>query len=181
MRSLSFHGVPANDPTPQPPQPSWIYRRLALPVLSLLRLGTSPERLAWSLAVGVAVGINPVLGSTTIACFIVAFALRLNLAASQVTNHLVYPLQLLLFLPFLKLGTRIFGTSSIPISPAELFHLARTRPIALSRILWSWEGHALVVWLAVAAIAAPLIAAMLIPILRRLQARMVASSCITAS
>lgn len=165
--------MPANDLTPQLLQPTphhgWIYSKLVQPVLSLLRLGTSPERLAWSLAVGVAVGINPVLGSTTVACLIVAFLLRLNLAASQITNHLVYPLQLLLFLPFLRIGTRLFGTSSIPLATSDLFHMARTHPIKLSRLLWAWEGHALLVWLAVALVAAPLMATALTPLLRRLQ------------
>ncbi|GAC1358747.1 MAG: hypothetical protein NVSMB3_05880 [Acidobacteriaceae bacterium] len=163
--------MPDIELTPEPQKATWIYRRVVLPTLSLLRLGNSPERLAWSLAVGVAVGINPVLGSTTVACLVVAFLLRLNLAASQITNHLVYPLQLLLFLPFLRLGTRLFGSSSLPLLPAELFRLARTQPFALSRLLWAWEGRALLVWLVVACIGAPLMAASLIPILRRVQAR----------
>ncbi len=111
------------------------------------------------------------LGSTTVACLVVAFLRRLNLAASQITNHLVYPLQLLLFLPFLKLGTRLFGTSSIPLATSDLFRMARSHPIKLSRLLWAWEGHALLIWFAVAMVAAPLIAAALTPLLRRLQSR----------
>ena len=33
---------------------NWIYRRIALPILALLRMGASPERLAWSIAAGLA-------------------------------------------------------------------------------------------------------------------------------
>ena len=85
-RSLSCQGVPAQQTTSDPPRHNWIYRRVALPILALLRLGASPERLAWSLAIGLVVGINPILGSTTFLCLLLAFLLRLNIAASQLTQ-----------------------------------------------------------------------------------------------
>ncbi len=129
---------------------SWIYRKVVDPVLTLIRLGASPERLAWSLALGVVIGINPVIGSTTVACLVIAFALRLNLVASQLTNHLVYPLQLVLFLPLLRLGTRLFRSQPMPISPSQLLHTARTNPLELTRQLWLWESHALLAWLLLA-------------------------------
>ncbi len=39
--------------------------RVVRPMLRLLRGGVSPKRLAWSIAVGVVIGINPVIGLTT--------------------------------------------------------------------------------------------------------------------
>src|SRR5580698_196473 len=96
------------DPATHPPpvHHSWIYRRIALPILALLRMGASPEKLAWSLSVGFIIGINPILGSTTVLCLLVAFIFRLNVAASQIGNHLTYPLQVLLLIPFIRLGSR---------------------------------------------------------------------------
>ena len=35
-------------------------------MMGLLRLGADPDTLAWSLALGVVVGVNPLLGSTTL-------------------------------------------------------------------------------------------------------------------
>lgn len=161
--------MPDADPKSDVPEHTWLYRRVALPILALLRVGASPERLAWSLALGIVVGINPVLGSTTLLCLLLAFLFRLNLAASQITNHLVYPLQLVLLLPFLRLGTRVFGTARTPLSPAQLLEQARTHPIALSSQLWSWEAHALIVWLVLATLATPTLALFLTPMLRRVQ------------
>jgi hypothetical protein len=46
----------------------------------------------------------PVLGSTTILCAAAAFVLRLSLLAIQAVNFLIYPLQLIVFLPFLQGG-----------------------------------------------------------------------------
>ncbi len=161
----------------QPTKHGWMYRVAIVPVLGLLRLGMSPERLAWSLAVGLVIGINPVLGSTTVVCLAVASLLRLNLLASQLTNHLVYPLQLLLFLPFLRLGTRLFRAAPMPMTRAEILHLARSHPLELSRRLWLWESHALVAWLLLALAAAPIFALLLTPLLRRLKIRIDRSQC----
>jgi uncharacterized protein (DUF2062 family) len=134
-------------------------------------MGASPQKLAWSISVGLLIGLNPVLGTTTILCLATAFVFRLNIAASQLGNHVVYPLQLLLVIPFIRAGSRLFHTEPMPLSANQLLHAARTNPIALSRQLWSWEWHASIVWAVLAAIAIPLIALALTPVLRNLLER----------
>jgi hypothetical protein len=156
----------------QPGNQSLLYRRIVLPVLSLLRRGASPRRLAWSIAVGLLIGINPVLGTTTALCFVVAMALRLNIAASQLANHVIYPLQLLLLVPFLQLGSYIFHTEPLPFSTHALLEDARRDPLELIRRIWRWEWHALLVWAAIAAVLVPLIALAITPALRRLSIRL---------
>jgi uncharacterized protein (DUF2062 family) len=153
------------------PRHGWVYRRVVLPVLALLRMGASPRRLAWSIAIGIVVGINPLLGSTTLLCIGVAFVLRLNVPASQLANHAMYPLQLLLLLPFLHLGTRVFGTDPLPFTPKVLYADARSHPLELIRRLWMWEWHALVVWALIAVVAIPAIVLLLTPVLTRLMIR----------
>ena len=160
--------MPSNQP---PPRHGWAYRRIALPVFALLRRGATPQKLAWSLAAGVFIGINPVLGSTTLLCLALAFIFRLNIAASQLTNHLAYPFQLLLVIPFIRFGCRLFHTAPMPLSAAQLVHAARTTPIALVRQLWLWESHALVLWAILAIILTPALALALTPILSRLLIR----------
>jgi uncharacterized protein (DUF2062 family) len=150
---------------------NWIYRRVALPILALLRMGASPEKLAWSIAAGLLIGINPILGSTTILCLALAFIFRLKVAASQIGNHIVYPLELILIIPFIHLASRVFQTAPMPLSASELLRAAREHPLALSRQLWLWEWHAFLLWTILAAIAVPLIALALTPILRKLLAR----------
>jgi len=152
--------------------PSFFQRRIVTPLLDLLRVGCSPRKLAWSLAAGLVIGINPLLGSTTLAALILAYLLRLNLVASQIANHIVYPLQLLLFLFFIKIGDRLFHTGRLPLEGHALFHAARVHPWTTTRILWTWEWHALIVWAVVAAIACPILAAILTPILTRLHKRL---------
>jgi uncharacterized protein (DUF2062 family) len=150
----------------------WLYRRVAMPVVDLLRMGASPERLAWSIAVGLLIGINPLLGSTTILCLAAALFFRLNVAASQLGNHIVYPLELLLFVPFLHLGSRVFHTPPLPLSRSAIVEALHQHPAELVRRLWLWEWHALILWAVLFAVMVPVIAIALTPLLRRLTERL---------
>jgi uncharacterized protein (DUF2062 family) len=143
-----------------------------LPLLALLRRGASPKRLAWSVSVGLLIGINPVLGTTTVLCFAVAMLLRLNIAASQLANHVVYPLQLLLVVPFLQLGSYVFHTEPLPFSAKVLLTAIRRDPMEFGRKIWRWEWHAFLTWTAIAIVLVPLIALALTPLFRKLSVRL---------
>lgn len=151
-----------------PPPPGFFQRRVIAPLLNLLRVGAAPRTLAWSLAVGFAVGINPLLGSTTLLCLIAAFLLRLNLIASQIANHLAYPLQLALFFVFIRVGTLLFHTGNLPLDRESLLAGVRHHPWDTTRLLWTWEWHALIIWLLASAVVTPLLALALTPPLNRL-------------
>ena len=153
---------------PLPQASGFFQTRVVTPLLDLLRMGASPRRLAWSLAVGAVIGINPIVGSTTLLSLGVAFLARLNLIASQIANHLCFPIQLALVLVYLRAGEILFRTGPPPIAANELIHLMRIHPWATTQILWTWEWHAIVVWLLAGTIVTPLLAAALHPILRRL-------------
>lgn len=144
-----------------------IQRKVVRPILSLLQHGASPERLAWSLAIGFAVGINPLLGSTTALALALAGIFRLNVVASQISNHAVYPLELLLFPLWIKIGSVLFGTPGIPLRKAELMEAVRHHPWATTKALWTWEWHALMVWAVAMVLVVPLLARALTPPLRR--------------
>jgi hypothetical protein len=131
--------------------------RILRPLLRQLRGGVTPRRLAWSLALGVVIGINPSVGLTTLAVLLLAWTFGLNQVASQIGAHAVTPLHLLLFLPFIELGVHLFHTRRLPLSRQQIEHLSH-HPMRLFRDIWQWEWHALVVWGLVAAIAMPLLA-----------------------
>jgi uncharacterized protein (DUF2062 family) len=154
-----------------PTHHNWIYRRAVLPILALLRMGTTPRTLAWSIAAGLLIGINPVLGTTTVLCLAVAFVFRLNVVASQIANHAMFPLELALVVPFIRFGSRVFHTAAMPLSPRLFLHAARIAPLALTRQIWLWEWHALLLWAGLSVVAAPLIALALTPVFRLLLAR----------
>ena len=110
-----------------PPGPAvgWLRRRLLDPMAALLRQGLSPRGLAWSLAVGLALGVNPVMGTSTLLCALAGVAFRLNQPALQLANYLAYPLQLLLLIPFIRVGERLTGQAPLPLSVSVLVHGAK--------------------------------------------------------
>ncbi|MGI4854218.1 MAG: DUF2062 domain-containing protein [Janthinobacterium lividum] len=127
------------------------------PLLRLLRGGVTPKRLAWSLALGMAIGINPTVGITTIAVVVLAWVFGLNQVASQIGTHIVAPLHLLLLLPFIQAGVFLFRTHRLPLTRKQLEHLSH-HPWRMLHELWLWEWHALIIWAAVAAVLTPLLA-----------------------
>jgi uncharacterized protein (DUF2062 family) len=131
--------------------------RILGPLLCQLRGGVTPRRLAWSLALGVVVGINPTVGLTTLAVVVLAWVFGLNHIASQIGSYAVAPLHLLMFLPFIEVGVYLFHTRRLPLNRKQLEHLSH-HPWLLFHEIWRWEWHALVVWGLVAAIAMPLLA-----------------------
>ncbi len=159
----------------------FLYRSIVLPVLALLRMGASPQKLAWSISLGLVVGVNPLLGSTTLLCLGLALLFRLNLPASQLANHLMYPVEIVLLFPFLKFGAFVFQTGPIPLAPSVLFAEVRSHPLALVKSVWLWEWHALATWAIAAAVLLPLIAALLTPVLRRMLVRAEAHHAALAS
>ena len=91
---------------------TYFNRKIAEPVLSYLQQGMSPSKLAMTVAFGFIWGIFPVIGTNTLICIATAFVFKLNQAAIQIVNYAVYPLQLVLMLPLIKLGFWITGSDS---------------------------------------------------------------------
>ena len=147
------------------------YRRIARPVVELLRQGVTPEKLALSLALGVALGVFPVLGTTTALCALAALILRLNLPAIQTVNYFVYPLQIALLIPFFRLGERLFRAPHLPLSAAQISGMIHASFWSATRFLWTTAWHGAVAWCLIAPALTALLYVILVPILRRAAAR----------
>ena len=85
----------------------FLQRRLIAPLLALMRQGVTPRTLALSLALGIMLGLIPVLGVSSALCALAALTWQLNMPAIQLVNYLLTPLQLLLIIPFLRFGPRL--------------------------------------------------------------------------
>jgi len=147
----------------------FFYGRLILPILNLLRQGITPEKIALSIAFGVALGVFPVIGATTLLCALAAIAFRLNLPAIQLVNYFVYPLQIALLLPFIRFGEVLFRVRHpLPFSITQILEMITTSiPNAVST-LWTATMHAIVAWILVGPLAVLLFYGALAPALRRM-------------
>jgi uncharacterized protein (DUF2062 family) len=97
-----------------------IQKKIILPLVSLLKQGVEPSKLSLALTSGALIGVFPVLGIATVTCTGVAALYRLNLPAIQLANYLVFPMQIILFFPFLYLGEALTGNSLDEISQEKL-------------------------------------------------------------
>lgn len=166
---------PQAAPAALPPR-SWLRRRVLDPLLDLLKAGLSPSKLALTVALGVAFGLVPTFGITTVVSAAVGLRLRLNVAAMQLAAHLMSVFQLALLVPFLRGGATIMGQGH------QVAHLTidslrqlidRDGWGAAGRLLWRAELGALLLW---ALAAAPLVAVLyfvLRAVFRRVLARQV--------
>lgn len=139
---------------PEAPPRTWIQRRLVDPFMSLLKAGLAPGSLALTAGLGVAFGLAPIFGFTTLISTAVALRLKLNVAAMQLVCHVLSPVQILLLLPFLRWGATLLGHGY------EIAHLSLAQLKTMVKVdgwghvlhlLWRAELGALLIW-AVAAV-----------------------------
>jgi len=101
-------------------EPGPLLRKISDPIRQQLTQGLTPEKVALTVAVGLTIAVNPIVGTTTILCFAAAVALQLNQPIIQAINFSTYALQLLLIFPFIRLGEAIFRA---PREERSLDHL----------------------------------------------------------
>jgi len=134
-----------------------------------LKQGMSPRRLALTIALGCAIGCIPVVGIPTLLCAGLALGLRLNLPAIQAANYAVMPLQLILIVPFVRLGgwltTSPANQRGLPAG--ELLH---TSPLHLIAQMGSLAEQALLAWVVIAVPAVLILTFALTKLLRRIPA-----------
>lgn len=83
--------------------------RVKYKINQLLRQGMGPRQLAWSLAGAFLLGIFPIVGTCNLLVAVVALRFKLNLALMVAVSYVVYPVQMLLFVPFVHLGEYVFN------------------------------------------------------------------------
>ena len=146
----------------------FVRRWILNPLVTLLRQGITPEKIALSIALGFTLGVTPVLGSTTLLCLLSAVVFRLNLPAIQLVNYFTYPLQFALLIPFIRMGEWLFASHPMRISVPKILALIRVDVWSAISILWTTTMHALVAWLALGSLATLLLYVVLAAALKRL-------------
>lgn len=76
-----------------------------------LKQGATPKALAASFTIGLLVGVFPVLGVTTLMMGAISVRWRLNLPLMLAVSYLIYPLQIILLVPFVRVGEWVTGVA----------------------------------------------------------------------
>ena len=149
----------------------WLRRQVRDPLLEELRQGATPEAVSAAVTVSLAIAINPFIGTTTLGCLVAGRVFRLNHVVMQVVNHAAFPLQLLLIVPYVRIGETIAGAPHFSLKPSSIIEeFNRSIPDFLEKF-WLTGLHGLIGW----ALTVPLACWLLHLILRRLFRRFVPS------
>ncbi len=151
----------------------FLRRRLVAPVTALLAQGLSPDRVALTLAIGIALAAFPIIGMTTFLCTVFALALKLNMPLIQAVNYLGAPLQLACLVPFVRLGARIFGGGEgARFTLPQMISLVSHEPRRAFEVLWLSGLRAVGAWALVAPFAVAALYLVLRPILEKAARRL---------
>jgi uncharacterized protein (DUF2062 family) len=160
---------------PNPQQPRGRLARLwgrALDlILAQLRQGISAPKIALTLALGLALTVFPIFGTTATLCLLAGLWLRLNQPLLQLINWCATPLQFPAIYFFVRIGERLTHAAPISFSIFGLAQRFRASPGAFLREFGMTGLRGILAW---ALIAPPLAAALyllLLPPLRRMARR----------
>ena len=142
-------------------------RRLLDPLWALLRQGLSARELALCIALGVGIGLFPVLGVSTPALTLIALWRRLNLAAIQLVSWSIGPLQLVLIIPFMRLGEWVMGAAPQPLTITAGLDILSQGVLHAIVTLWDAIIHASIGWILLGPIGIYVLYRTLVPVLDR--------------
>ena len=137
------------------------------PLLGFLRQGIAPDRLALCVAIGVVVGNIPILGVSTILCACIALVFRLNLPAMQLVQALMAPSQIVLIIPFVRVGEWLVRAPRQPLTIKDALAVLAGGIGHAIVVLWDAILHAGLAWCLVAPFATYAIYRALTPVFVR--------------
>lgn len=129
----------------------WWRRWLVEPVMQQLTQGISPEKLAWTIALGVTLGIFPVLGTRAFLCLFAGWALKLNQPVLHSFKGLCYPLHLALIVPFIRMGEWLYGVDRpVKFALRPVMERFKSDPLGFWQDFGWVIAHAVSAWLLIA-------------------------------
>ena len=138
-------------------------RRVIAPLAAQLTLGVAPERLAGTVAVGVACALFPLLGATTVLTAVVGVRLRMNQVILHTINQLLGPVQLTMIIVYLRAGEWIWRVPRLHFSITELVMEFHGSGVSVFLKRFGMAGvHAVTAW----AVSAPFLLALLYVVVR---------------
>lgn len=156
----------STDPIPPAPNRTFWQRRVRDPVVLQLTQGITPEKIALTVAVGSALALFPILGTTTLLCFLVGLALKLNQPIIQLINQAFWPVHVPAIYACVRFGERIFGARHVRFSIFHMKELLWNEPARFFHDFGTIALHAVVAWAVLAPFGIAAIYYLALPIMR---------------
>jgi len=162
--------------TKQSNSQSRLRRWIIQPIVKQLTQGTSPEKLAWSISLGLTLGIFPIMGSTTLVCLLIGYLLKLNQPILHLFKTFVYPLHLALILVFIRIGQHINGIPPIPFSIPQLLTRFQDDPLQFAKDFGLAALHGIEAWALASVLLIPITYYISLPLLKKLSPKKIHTS-----
>ncbi len=153
------------------PRPRW-KRWVIDPVIAQLTRGITPHKLGWTIAAAFTLGIFPIMGTTSLICFIFGAAFKLNQPVLHTFKTLAYPLHLGLILVFIRLGQRLHGVPLLTLSIPQMLTRFQADPMQFARDFGLAAWHGITAWMLVAPILAVAIKFAVTPLIAGMAAKL---------
>lgn len=140
------------EPGTEAPKRVFWRRWLVDPVARQLTQGVSPQKIALTLAVGSALALFPILGTTTLLCAAAGLALGLNQPIIQGVNALCSVIYFPLIVAFVRLGDALMRNSASSVDIPVMLSMFAHHPADFFRRFGITALHAVLGW----AVTAPL-------------------------
>jgi uncharacterized protein (DUF2062 family) len=98
----------------------YLKNRILIPFRLVPRQGLTPETLAFSITIGIIAGLFPVIGATTLVSVLLTLLFRQNLLIVQSVQWILGLLQLILIIPFMKLGAFLLNQNALKINMHQI-------------------------------------------------------------
>lgn len=125
---------------------AFLKRKIVDPILAFLKQGVTPSKLAWAISLGIVLATMPVFGSGTLLCLLAIWLFRLNPGAVLLVNQLAYPLQFILYFPFIRAGEWLFNAEELPLSISQIFGMFKDDLGNAISVLWWSTLYGIVAW-----------------------------------
>jgi uncharacterized protein (DUF2062 family) len=133
------------------------HRWLIDPIRQQLTQGVSPEKIALTLALGSALALFPILGTTTLLCLAAGIALSLNQPILQAINALCGFIWIPLLVAFVRLGDVLTRNPSSDVNFPQMAVLFRHHPWEFFQRFGVTALHGIIGWCVAAPLWIPLV------------------------
>lgn len=153
-------------------RPSTWKRWVVKPIAQQLTQGTSPVKIAQAVAVGVVLGLFPILGSNTLLTLLAGIALKLNQPVLQAFKTLAYPLQWASILGFYRAGEWLFSAPHVSIHIPTMVERFFAEPGPFFRDYGMTALYGIAVWCLVAPLLGLLLYGISRPLIEQMATRL---------
>ena len=122
-----------------------------------LSQGTSHEKLARSVSLGIVMGCCPIFGIATAIAAFFTHILKLNHVVVQAVNYTMYPIQIPLIPVYMKVVSWLTDVGFVPLRPDRIIDEFNANPGLFTRKYLLVALYAVVIWLVLCLVLYPVL------------------------